>query len=816
MDSIFGSLRFAMRSFRRSPAFTVVVVATIAIAIGATTTVLSVVNAALVRPLPFQDSERIVIGQGFVRSEGSVRGLSYQEAMDWRAMSRAFDGLAAYDAISLNLAGGDGDPLRARSEIVSEDYFRVLGANAARGRTFLPEEQRAPDAHPVAVISHDLWQSRFAGEAVVGRSVTLNARPFTIVGVMPPGFRGTSFASEVWIPMMMVSTIRPVSMLESRGNRWLGVVGRMKPGVTVEDAQSDLDRVAAALERAHPATNSNRGAQVTAMKDFQLGTTENLLVALFAAVSLLLLSACANVMNLQIVRSAARRREMALRTALGAGRGEIARQLLVEGALLSAAGAACGILLAAWGVDALLALAPPGLLPAYAEPSIDGVVLLVTTLIAAAAGVAIGLAPALSRASGDLVTALKEGAPSAAAGLGSMRRVRAQQVLVVGEVALALVLLAGASLMVQSMRRQLDVDLGFAPAGVLAARLELPRDRYGAAERAQFAGQVVERLEGLPGVASVAVAADLPLRGITSGGYLTHEVGADETPYMRHRVTPEFFETLGIRLDRGRAFDARDGEHAPAVAIVSATMARRLWPDRDAVGQRISLAGTSGPLPWVEVIGVAADVRYRDLTSDLATPTSRVDVYFPFAQQTDETLEIAVRVEEGREPTAMVAGLRRELLALDPALPVYDVAPLAASVAQQTATARFGSLMLSIFSAIAVVLAGVGIYGLLAFVVSASGREIAIRMALGAASGSVLALVLRKGMTLAVAGGAIGLLLTVPGTRLLSSLLFGVEVGDPRIMGGVTLALLVLALLACWFPARRASRIAPHAALKSE
>lgn len=815
MRTLIGDSRIALRSLRRRPAFTLVITITMAIAIGATTTMLSVVNAAIVRPLLFPEAQRLVFAQGFLEREQSLRGISYPEAMDWRAMSHAFDGLAVYDQISLNIGDVGGDPRRVEAEIVSADFFRVLGVGAARGRTFLPEEDRVPDAQPVVVIGHGLWQSRFGGIAsIVGTSMTVNARPFTIVGVMPPAFRGLSFTSDVWIPMAMVSAIRPVSTLTDRSSRWLSMVGRTKTGLTVADAQRDLERVAMALAVAHPETNRDRSARVTSLRAHYLGTTERLLLALFGAVGFLLAIACANVMSLQLVRAAARRREMALRVALGAGRVSIVRQLLVEGIVLALAGAAGGVVLAQWGIDALVPLAPAGLLPAYADVTIDAAVLGYTVLIAMLVGSLFGLAPALARSRRDLVTALKDGAPSTAAGLGSLRRVRAQQAFVIGEVALALVLLAGATLMIRSLRRQLDVNPGFRADGVMAAQLALPLGRYPGPARVRFVDQLLERVRAFPGVTAAGVGADLPLRGNQSGGQLTYDGGPrDGVTYARHRVSVDYFATLGIPLERGRGFTSADGPDAPRVAIVSAAMARRLWAGRDPIGQRIGFVGDDGP-PATVVVGVVGDVRFRDLTGDLLGLSEPVDVYFPFAQRTDETIELAVRSDV--DPATIATGLRRAVQELDPSLPIFEVAPLTAALARQTSAARFGSLMLSLFAAIAVVLAGVGIYGLLAFVVGTSSRDIAIRMALGAASASVVGLVVRKGMTLATLGALLGIVVAVASTRVLTSLLFGVGASDPLTLAGVTVLLLAVSLVACWLPARRASRVAPHTALKAD
>jgi putative ABC transport system permease protein len=811
MDILLGDLRYAFRSLKRRPAFAFVVIGTMAVAIGATTTMMGVVDAAIVRPLPFHDAPRLVLAQGYVSREQDIRGISYLEAMDWRSMSRAFDELSAYGEISLNVSDASGEPQQVESEIVSESFFRVLGVSAPHGRTFTPDEDRVPNAHPVAVIGHGLWQSRFGGARnIVGRSITVNAQPFTIVGVAPPGFRGLSFDSELWIPMMMVSTIRSVSALEDRSSRWLRMVGRLKEGHGVEDAQADLDRVTLQLERTYPQFNTDRGARLTPLQTFYLGTTKTLLLALFGAVGFLLLIACANVMGLQLVRAASRRREMAMRTALGAARSRLVRQLVIEGLVLAAGGAAGGILLSAWAIDVLLPLVPDGLIPTYNEVTIDLRVLGFTVLVAALAGIVFGLAPALARSRRDLVSALKDGAPSAAAGLGSARRLRAQQLFVVGEVALSLVLLAGAALFLQSLQRQLGIDPGFRADGAVAARVMMPPERYGREDRVRFVAQLLERLQNTPGVHAAAVGSDLPLRGLESGGHLTYDGGpADGVLYARHRVSPEYFATLGIRLERGRLIAPTDGPDTPPVAVISAAMARRLWPDRDPVGQRFD-AGTSP----VEVVGVVSDVRFRDLTSDLHQPLSSVDVYYPFAQETDETIEILVQSE--REVSGVASIVRRAVAELDPTLALYEVAALSEAVRQQTAAPRFGSSMLSVFAFIAILLAAVGVYGLLAFVVGASSRDIAIRMALGARAGSVVADVVRRGMTLAVAGGVVGLLIAVPSTRVLTTFLVGVKANDPVTMAGVTLFVLAVSLVSCWIPARRASRVSPQGVLKAD
>ena len=697
MDTLLGDLRFAIRSLRRRPSFALVVTSTIAIAVGATTTMMSVVNAAILRPLPFRASDSLVFVNGLEKREQSPRSVSYLEARDWQRMNRAFSGLAVYDDLSLNIAAGGADPIRVDAELVSADFFGVMGVSAAMGRVFTADEDRVPDAMRVAVISHELWQTRFGARSdIAGQSMAVNGRPFTIVGVMAPGFRGVSLVSQVWIPTMMVTTIRPVSTLENRTSRWLSMVGRLAPGRSIDDARRDLDRVARLLEKDYPESNTNRGARITPLREYYLGTTQTLLLALFGAAGLLLLIACANVMSLQLVRATGRRREMALRVALGAGRRRLVRQLLTEGMVLASIGALAGVLLAVWAIDMLLPLAPAGLLPGYIHVDVDARVMALTAFITGASGVAFGLVPALVRSRGGLVSALKAGAPSTAEGLGSLRRMRAHQIFVIGEFALALVLLVGGALMLQSLRHQTSVDPGVDVDGVRAARVTLPLDRYDEARRIQFASQLTERLRAIPGVTAAAVGADLPLRGLDSGGYLTYDGGPPEgAHYSRHRVSPEYFAALGIPVQRGRVFTAADGPNTPLVAVVSASAARRLWGRANPIGRRLDIAGTDKPI-LVEVVGVVGDVRFRDLTGDLSAPLSTVDIYFPFTQDTDETLEMAVR--GGPDGAALASAVRHAVHELDGTLPVFDIAPLDAALAEQTSAARFGSLMLSLFA----------------------------------------------------------------------------------------------------------------------
>jgi putative ABC transport system permease protein len=816
--SLAHDIRYAARSLRARPGFTAAVVATLALGIGASTAMYSLLDAAVLRSLPFEQPDRLVVLWGTFGKDKVIRGASFPEAQDWRTMTRALSDVSVYDQMSVNLRtiGGTETAERIGAELVSASYFPLLGARAARGRTFLAEEDQVPDARPVVVISHDLWQQRFAGDpAVVGRAISLNDRPFTVVGVMPAGFKGLSFGTDVWVPGMSLSLYVGAGSYTNRANRWLMAFGRLHPGQTTETAQRDLDAVAAQLERTYPATNQERGVTVVSLRDNYLGSTRRLLVTLFASVLLFLLIACANVAGLQLVRATARRREVALRLALGASRAHLARQLLAEGALVGAVGAAVGLAIAFWSLDLAAPALPAGLLPGYARVALNGPALAFSLVTALFCGMACAVVPAFRHSRENLASFLKEGGRSASAGLGKIRRPGAQQLLVVGEVALALVLLVGAGLMLRSLRAQLAVTPGFRAEGVLAGRLSLPRNRYNTPElRYQFAERALVRLRAIPGVAAATVATDLPFTGNISASALAIP-GANEQEnrrYYRHQVTPGYFEALGIPLRAGRDFTADDRFGGPRVAIVSEAMARRFWPNENAVGRMFKTGDAAGPS--VEVVGVVASARFRDLTTNLAAAGSEPDVYYPLAQFPDVDLEIAVR---SRGSALVSATLVRDAIAgIDAGVPLYAIQPLSDAMRGQSATGRFASFVLGAFSTLALVLAAIGIYGVIAFVVGLSRREIAIRMALGARAESVLGLVVRNGMMLVGVGVVLGVVVSLALAGVMRSQLYGVSPTDPLTIMGVAGAVLVVALFATWIPGRRAARVDPGSALRAD
>ncbi|HEV8600865.1 MAG TPA: ABC transporter permease [Gemmatimonadales bacterium] len=809
----FQDARLALRSLQSRPGFSVVVIATLALGIGTTTAMFSLVDAALLRALPFAEPDRLMVLWGVSGPERSIRGASIPEVADWRSLNRTLTDVSVWDPISLNLRTESG-PLRIQAERVNAGYFELLGTPAELGRTFTAEEDKVADAVPVAVVSHAFWKSRLASDpAVIGRTIALNDRSFSVIGVMPEGFGGLSFQADVWVPVAMISVDNPVRLLTSRDSRWLGAVGRLKPGISRAAAQRDVERVATGLAERFPETNRERSVDLLSLKQNFLGTTAALFAALFKAVLLVLLIACVNVMSLQLVRANAREREIALRLALGGGGWPLTRQLLTEGLVLAGLGGIAGILVAHWSIRLLAPLAPAGVLPPYAQLGVDTRVMLFSLGITLICGVACGLTPLLRRNRSDLAGALREGARAASSGLGRLRHPGLQQAFVVAEVALALMLLAGAGLMLRSLRERLAVAPGFDASPVVAARFSLPRTSYAGAARVVFAERLAERLSGLPGVSAASVATDLPLRGTSNAAtLLVDQPGAEPIRFFRHGITPGFFATLGIPIVAGRGVSADDRPESPRVAVISLAMARRYWGGTAAIGHRFRLRDAGGP--EVLIVGIAGSARFRSLTSDPNDPSSEPDVYFPIGQRPDSDLEIAVRSRSGS--TVSATQLQQEVSGLDGTLPIYAVEPLEAAQNRQNAAPRFGSLLLSVFSALALGLAAIGVYGVIAFVVGLSTREIAIRLALGADRAKVQRVVIGNGMILVAIGVGLGMLGARLGGRVLESQLYGIHAGDPATLGAVTLTVLLVALLASWLPARRAAAIQPQVVLKEQ
>ena len=815
MQTLWQDLRYGARMLLKKPGFTLVAVITLSLGIGANTAIFTVINAALLRPLPYEDAERLVVVATTMRRDTvEVRSTSYPDFADWRDQNTVFERIAARTATSFTLTGG-AEPERVDGELVSADYFPLLRTRAAFGRTFLPEEDRTPDTHRVALVGYGLWRRRFgANPGLVGQTIQLNGGNYTVVGVMPEGFRGVRDHAEIWLPLMMVSSVRDAGQLRERDQRWLGAVARLKPGVTPEQAQTEMDAITRRLEQTYPDSNRNRGARVTPLHEQIFGSLQLTLWILLGAVGCVLLVACANVANLQLQRAAGRAPEMAVRLALGATSRRLILQLLTESLLMAFIGGALGILIALWSVDFLIRLSPVAF-PSFVKLSVDARVLGFSLLASALTGAMSGLAPALQAARPELNETLKAGGRNAAGGLGRNRLLNS---MVVSEIALALALLIGAGLMIRSLQRLQAVDPGFNSERLLTMQVSLPSQRYTRDQMVAFGQQLRERLLALPGAQSVALASDLPLCGSTSAGPVELEgqtlaPAGDEIRMYRHRVTPGFFSTLGIPLVKGRDFTDADHPKAPGVVIISEAMARRYWPNEGPIGKRLreDSHGVSTPDPWLTIVGVAAEVKYRGLPQN---PNADPDVYFPLQQAPNRDLFLAVR--SGVDPDGLVTAARGALQKLDPDLPAYNVTTMAERVAEQTTQSRFSAWLLGVFGALAMALAAIGIYSVMAYAVEQRSREIGVRVALGARAGDVLKMVIGQGMRLALAGVALGLGAALALTQLMKRLLFGVGAADPLTYAALALLLTLVALMACYVPARRATKVDPIVALRTE
>jgi putative ABC transport system permease protein len=811
MADLWQDLRFGARMFMKQPGFTLIAVLTLALGIGANTAIFTVVNALLLRPLPYPEAERLAIVATTMRRERiEVRSTSYPDFVSWRDQNTVFEQIAAHSSPSFSLLGGD-EPERVNGELVSANYFSLLGVSAAQGRTFLPEEDRTPDARRVALVGYGLWQRRYgASPNLVGQTIQLSDGDYTVVGIMPEGFRGISDQAELWLPMMMISAAREAGDLQIRDQRWHSTVARLKPGVSLQQAQIEMDTIARRLEQTYPDTNTNRGVLVTPLHEQLFGYLQRMLWILLGAVACVLLVACANVANLLLQRAATRRKETAIRLALGATPGRLMRQLLTESLLLALSGGALGVLVAWWSADFLVGLSPITF-PSFVKLTLDVRVLGFSLLISVLTGVLFGLAPALQAAKPMLNEVLKESGRGASGGLGRNRLLGS---LVISEIALALVLLVGAGLMIRSLQRLQAVDPGFDSERLLMMRLNLPPQKYARPQIGVFDQHLRERLRTLPGVLAVALSSDLPLSGYTSAGPIDLEGQSASPPdseirMYRHRVTPQFFSTLGIPLVKGRDFTADDHAQAPRVVIISEALARRYWPGAAPIGKRLREAGSENP--WASIVGIVADVKYRRLPQN---PNADPDVYFPLLQRPTNNLSLAVRAEA--DPAGLTAAIRGELQKLDPNLPVYNVTTMAQQVIRQTTQSRFSTWLLGIFGALALLLSAVGIYSVMAYAVEQRTHEVGICLALGARAGDVLKLVITQGMRLALLGVALGISAALALTQLMKGLLFGVAAADPPTYAGIAFLLMAVALFACWIPARRATRVDPMVALRDE
>jgi predicted permease len=813
MSSLFHDLRIAARILIKNRGFAVMSILALALGIGATTSIFSVVNGVLLQKLPYKESERLVlIWEKATPLQLPIMWVSYPNFLDWRERNRVFEELAVFGFDESGLTGA-GEPDQIPIGWSSSNLFSVLGTRPELGRGFTLEEDRE-GGPAVVVIGHGLWQRRFGGDpGVIGRTLRLDGDPYTIVGVMPRGFSFPEFteeAAQAWVAIG--SVIATDADLKERDNHpGLTAVGRLRPGVTPERATREMESIARALRQEHP-ENIDDGVTLVTLKDQLVGEARRPLMILLGAVALLLLIGCANVAGLLMAKASARQRELSVRAALGASRGRILRQLLSESVLLSFLAGVLGLLVVGLALDALLALSPQSL-PRFAEVELDPRVAVFAIVVSLVAGGLAGLAPALQATGARLAESLKEAGARTTAGRGT----RLRKLLVVAELALAVVLLAGAGLMVRSFQRILDVDPGFDPQGVLmmeltAATAEYPEPK----QQAAFFQTVLERVRSLPGVTAAAVDTDPPLsgEGRQSGfrikGQLEPPPGKLPPLADIQVVSPEYFETMGIPLVVGRDFDGSDRPGSRLVAVVDEAIARRFWPRSSPVGKLIAVdADESGRPIWREVIGVAGAVKAYGLEAD-----SRILVYASFPQEHESTVYLAVR---GHTSAAgLVPAIRREIWRIDRNQPIGDVRILEDLLATSLGPRRFHVLLLGIFAATALGLAALGVYGVLAQSVVQRTREIGVRMAVGASQRDVLHLVFQQGLALVLGGLASGLLAALLATRLLSSLLYEISATDPITFGLVSLLLALVAFVAMYLPARRATRIDPMAALRHE
>jgi macrolide transport system ATP-binding/permease protein len=816
METMLQDIRFGFRILFKSPAFTLVAALSLALGIGANTAVFSIINASLLKPLPVEEPERLVsVFTTDTKNPGNLP-TSHLNYVDYRDQNQVFSSLLAYTGAGLSLTRGETiEPVFGL--VVSGNYFDVLGVKTALGRAFLPDEDKTPGAHPVVVLSHGLWQRGFGGDVnLVGKTISLNRHDFTVVGIVPEGFTGTDLGPgpDLWVPMMMHDQVQPgFDWYNERRGLFLNLVGRLKPGVSVEQAQASLKIFSGQLAQSFPKDNEGRGAKIVPLLQARIdpdGSGQLLLASgvMMGVVALVLLIACANIANLLLARASARRKEIAMRLALGAGRARLIRQLLTESLVLSLVGGVVGFLVALWARDLLRTFDPVGGGP-NAPPiaTLNFRVLGFTLLVSLLSGVIFGLAPALQASKPDLVLTLKgeTSAPARRAFGFNLRKA-----LVVIQVALSLVSLISAGLFVRSLRNAQATNPGFITDNILLAGFNLGREGMDKPQGVNFQRQLAERAAALPGVQAVTIASSRPFDGgIMRSVFLE---GQAPTPNGRgvlvqlNNVGLRFFETLGISLQQGRDFSERDDENAPKVVIINETMARRFWPNQDAIGKRFKFFGEEF---YREVVGVARDTKYNDLT-EANTPF----IYAPLLQNYSNEGTLHVRTTgDATRITAAVRAVAKELAAN---VSLLNVQTLGARIDQSLDGPRAQTRLLAFFGLLALLLSSIGIYGVMAYSVAQRTREIGIRMALGARSQNVLSMVVGQGMTLVGGGVALGLIAAFAVTRLIGSLLFGVGAADPVTFVIASLLLVGVAALASYLPARRATKVDPLIALRHD
>jgi predicted permease len=822
MEKLWQDIRYGFRMMVKSPGFTAVAVLSLALGIGVNAAIFALVDSFLWRPFPVEEPSRLYVINTTDPKNPGLLPMSTLNYEDFRDHNQVFTGLAALGFLTADLTAGS-ETERVVGFMVSGNYFEVLGVRFQHGRGFRPDETPSLGSHPVVVISHGLWQNRFGGDpSLLGKTITLNRRPYTVVGIAPEDFSGTlpGFQPALWAPLTMRDHLNPSFLwfTESRRGLWLNVIGRLKPEVSPEQALAALQVQAKQLEQQYPEANEGRGVNLTTLAEARanpFGAAQNPipLIAglLLAVVGLVLLIACANVANLLLARAASRQKEISVRLAMGAGRLRLIRQLLTESVVLGLVGGAAGLLVAYWATDLVSAFQPPGAVGFALVAELSPRVLGFTFLVSLLTGLIFGVAPALHSSRSDIHENLKEG------GRGTTETTsgRLRSLLVVAEVALAVVALIGAGLFVRSLRSAMSIDPGFQTAKMTTLNLDVSLQGYEPAVGEEFYRQLQERVGGIAGVEAATLTTRLPLNfGLMRTLWLEDQVPSEnERGVLVHVATVdvEYFKTLGIPILKGRDFETSDDANGPPVAIVNPALADRFWPGQEPLGKRIRFpAGRDGEYtPLMEVVGLADYAKVNTLGED-PTPL----VYFPFRQDYNPGMTLVIK--SAADPAAILPSVRREIRAMDPGLPIFNVQPLTQVIAASLWLPRTGAYLLAAFGVLALVLAAIGIYGVISYSVTQRTHEIGIRMALGAERRHVLSLVLGNGMRLVGIGLGLGLAGAFAVSRLVSSLLYGVSAADPLTFSGITIILLGVALLACWVPARRATRVDPMVALRYE
>lgn len=805
MQTLMQDLRYGVRMLLKKPGFTLIAIITLALGIGANAAIFSVVNAVLLRPLPFKEPERLVIIRETKLPQFPEFAVASGNFLDWVKQNTVFERLVAMRPAMLNLAD-PGNPELLRGLSVTSGFCAMLGVQPQLGRDFLSEEAQ-PGRNNVVLLSHALWQRRFGGDPkILNQTVPLDGQNYTVIGVMPEDFHFINRESEIWT--LIAFTAQDA---QNRGGHSLSrVIGQLKPSVTVDQARTELTAIAGRLATQYP-INTGWNIKLMPLLEFTVRSIKPALLLLLAAVAFVLLIACVNVANLLLARAAGRQKEIAIRTALGAGRVRIIRQLLTESVLLSLVGGAVGLLLAKWGMDLLLKLAPQNL-PRMSDVSLDGRALGFTAAITLLTGIIFGLVPALQASKPNLNEVMKD------AGRGSTeggRRQLIRSALVVLEVASALVLLVGAGLMIKSFWQLQKVDPGFQTDNALTLKVSLPRRKYPEEpQQVAFFQQLIDKVRSLPGVQAVGGTSLVP---VSDDDFVISFEAEDQPPLQPgigqsanyFSVSADYFKAMGIPLLQGRLINEFDTKGSPHVAVINETLAKKTFPNQDPIGKRITFDDRKKNPDWYEIVGVVGDVKNYGLDQ-----TTTMQIYEPFAQQTFSFMSLVVRTAV--EPASLTAAIRNEVLSLDKEQPISSVVTLDQLISASVAQRQFSMLLLGVFAAVAMVLAAVGIYGVLSYAVTQRTQEIGIRMALGAGRPDVLRLVFGHGMKLTGIGVGMGLVASFLLTRLMAALLFGVSATDPLTFGSITLLLVVIALLACWIPARRATKVDPMVALHYE